>query len=74
VIVTGEASYHAAYDHCTAAYLEQAGAHNTFIRLADQGVRGNGHMMMIEKNSNAIAAVIAQWLDRQRLRERQAGQ
>jgi pimeloyl-ACP methyl ester carboxylesterase len=74
VIVTGEASYHAAYDHCTAAYLEQAGAHNTFIRLADQGVHGNGHMMMIEKNSNAIAAVIAQWLDRQRLRERQAGQ
>jgi pimeloyl-ACP methyl ester carboxylesterase len=73
VIITGEASYHAAYDHCTAAYLEQAGVHNTFIRLADQGVRGNGHMMMIEKNNNAIAAVIAQWLDRQRLRERQAG-
>src|SRR5262249_10146811 len=64
VIVTGEASYHAAYDHCTAAYLEQAGAHNTFIRLADHGVHGNGHMMMIEKNSDAIAAVIAQWLDR----------
>jgi len=65
VIVTGEASYHAAYDHCTAAYLEQAGARNTFIRLADQGVHGNGHMMMIEKNSDAIAAVIAQWLEKQ---------
>jgi pimeloyl-ACP methyl ester carboxylesterase len=64
VIVTGEASYHAAYDHCTAAYLEQAGAHNTFIRLADQGVHGNGHMMMIEKNNEAIAAVIAQWLEK----------
>jgi pimeloyl-ACP methyl ester carboxylesterase len=64
VIITGEASYHAAYDHCTAAYLEQAGAHNTFIRLADQGVHGNGHMMMIEKNNEAIAAVIAQWLEK----------
>ena len=73
VIVVAEASYHAAYDHCTAAYLEQAGVRNTLIRLADVGVRGNGHMMMIEKNNAAIAGVIAQWLDRQRLREKQAG-
>src|SRR5215831_16539529 len=47
-IIMSEASYHAAYDHCTAAYLTQAGVRNTLIRLADQGVRGNGHMMMIE--------------------------
>ncbi len=73
VIITGEASYHAAYDHCTAAYLEQAGVPNSFIRLADVGVHGNGHMMMIEKNSAAIAGVITQWLERQRLRERQTG-
>jgi len=73
VIITGEASYHAAYDHCTAAYLEQAGVHSTFIRLADVGVHGNGHMMMIEKNSAAIAGAITQWLERQRLRERQTG-
>jgi hypothetical protein len=46
---------------------------NTFIRLADVGVHGNGHMMMLEKNNLAIAGVMAQWLDRQRLRERQAG-
>ena len=71
-IIVGEASYHAAYDHCTAAYLTQAGVRNTLIRLADVGVRGNGHMMMLEKNNAAIAAVIAQWLDRQPLRERQA--
>jgi pimeloyl-ACP methyl ester carboxylesterase len=68
VIVMSEASYHAAYDHCTSAYLTQAGVRNTLIRLADVGVRGNGHMMMIEKNNLAIAAVIAQWLERQRLR------
>jgi hypothetical protein len=35
------------------------------------GVHGNGHMMMIEKNNAAIAGVIAQWLERQHLRERQ---
>jgi hypothetical protein len=35
---------------------------NTLIRLADVGVLGNGHMMMIEKNSDAIAPVIEKWL------------
>ena len=72
VIVSAEASYHAAYDHCTAAYLRQAGVPNTHIRLAEMGVHGNGHMMMIEKNSDAIAEVIAQWLGRLPRREDQA--
>jgi hypothetical protein len=36
----------------------------TFIKLADLGIRGNGHMMMMEKNSDAIAQVIADWLDK----------
>jgi pimeloyl-ACP methyl ester carboxylesterase len=62
LIISSEASYHSSYDHCTAAYLTQAGVQNTFIRLADVGVHGNGHMMMIEKNSDAIAAVMDGWL------------
>jgi pimeloyl-ACP methyl ester carboxylesterase len=62
VIVSSEASYHASYDHCTAQYLAQAGVKNDFIRLADRGIRGNGHMMMLEKNNLAIAAGIAEWL------------
>jgi hypothetical protein len=64
VIIMSEASYHAPYDHCTAAYLTQAGVRNTFIRLADLGIYGNGHMMMIEKNNQAIARVMADWLDK----------
>jgi pimeloyl-ACP methyl ester carboxylesterase len=64
LILVAEASYHAAYDHCTAAYLTQAGVANTFIRLEDIGIRGNGHMMMLEKNSDEIAAVIIRWLDK----------
>ena len=63
LIVMSEASYHAAYDHCTAAYLTQAGVKNTFVRLADRGIKGNGHMMMLEKNNMAIAGVMAEWLD-----------
>ena len=64
LILTSEASYHAAYDHCTVQYLEQAGVHPTFIQLSEIGVRGNGHMVMLEKNNLEIAAVLARWLDR----------
>jgi pimeloyl-ACP methyl ester carboxylesterase len=66
LIITSEASYHAPYDHCTVAYLTQAGVKPTFIRLPDVGVYGNGHMMMLEKNNMAIAKVMADWLDRVR--------
>ena len=34
----------------------------------NRGVHGNGHMTMIEQNSDAIAGVIAQWLAQQHLR------
>jgi pimeloyl-ACP methyl ester carboxylesterase len=64
LIISSEASYHASYDHCTAAYLTQAGVANTFIHLADVGIHGNGHMMMLEKDSDAIAGVIGGWLDK----------
>jgi pimeloyl-ACP methyl ester carboxylesterase len=62
VIISSEASYHAPYDHCTAQYLTQAGVKNTHIRLADRGIHGNGHMMMLEKNNLQIAAVMEEWL------------
>src|SRR6185503_10209477 len=50
LIFAAEASYHAMYDHCTAKFLNQAGVKTDFIRLEDVGIRGNGHMVMIEKN------------------------
>jgi pimeloyl-ACP methyl ester carboxylesterase len=62
LVLTAEASYHAPYDHCTVKYLEQAGAHPIWIKLADVGIHGNGHMMMIEKNNAEIAGVISRWL------------
>lgn len=61
-IMVAEASYHAAYDHCTAAYLTQAGVNVNFMRLEDLGVFGNGHMMMIEKNNLQIADIVDTWL------------
>jgi pimeloyl-ACP methyl ester carboxylesterase len=64
VVVTGEASFRATYDHCTSKFLTQAGVKNTHLRLENAGVHGNGHMMMLEQNSADIAGVIADWLDK----------
>ena len=64
-IVTAEASYRATYDHCTAKFLNQAGVRATHIKLAELGIRGNGHMMMLEKNNLEISKVMADWLDQQ---------
>jgi pimeloyl-ACP methyl ester carboxylesterase len=61
LIVVSESSYHAPYDHCTAKYLDQAGVKNTFVRLPDVGIRGNGHMMMLERNNLEIAAWLRGW-------------
>jgi pimeloyl-ACP methyl ester carboxylesterase len=64
MVLEAEASFYAGYNHCNVEYLRQAGVPVTFIKLADLGIRGNGHMMMMEKNSDAIAQVIADWLDK----------
>jgi pimeloyl-ACP methyl ester carboxylesterase len=64
LVLTAEASYHAPYDHCTVKYLEQAGVKPSVIRLADIGIHGNSHVMMLEKNNKQIAGVIAKWLDK----------
>jgi hypothetical protein len=66
-LFTAEASFRTASDHCTARFLGQAGVHVDHIRLAQEGVRGNGHMMMLERNSTEVGAVIARWLDRRSL-------
>lgn len=64
LVLTSEASYHAPYDHCTVKFLQQAGLKPSFIRLADLGIKGNSHVLMLEKNNKEIAAVIAGWLDK----------
>jgi hypothetical protein len=64
LVLTSEASYQAPYDHCTVKFLEQAGVKPSFIRLADLGIKGNSHVLMLEKNNKEIAAVIAGWLDK----------
>lgn len=64
LVVTAEASYHAPYDWCSVEYLRQAGVQTEHIKLKDQGILGNGHMMFMEKNSDEIAGVIDSWISR----------
>jgi pimeloyl-ACP methyl ester carboxylesterase len=64
LILGSEASYHVPYDHCTAAFLTQAGVKNSFVRLPQAGIHGNGHMMMLEKNSDDIARYLIGWSDK----------
>lgn len=62
VIVTAEASFRATMDDCTAAFLAQAGAKPDRLVLAEHGLHGNGHMMMLEANSDAVADAIIGWI------------
>lgn len=62
--VSGEASYHRPYARCIAKWLNQAGVKTEYVRLEDVGLRGNGHQMMSEKNSAAIAKFFMRWLDK----------
>ena len=64
LIVNGEASFHAPFEHCTVKYLQQAGVNAAWINLGKDGVHGNGHMMMLEKNSDEVAGRMAAWLDK----------
>ncbi|HLZ67475.1 MAG TPA: alpha/beta fold hydrolase [Aliidongia sp.] len=59
LIITGDNDprHPRAVDAATADYL---GAE--FIWLPDRGITGNGHMLMIEDNSDDIAAVTIDWL------------
>ncbi len=63
LMVTGEASYHAQYDHCSAKFLQQAGVDTTYWRLENMGIHGNGHLMMLEKNNGDIALKLIEWLE-----------
>jgi|KBSMisStandDraft_5_1062788.scaffolds.fasta_scaffold81335_1 pimeloyl-ACP methyl ester carboxylesterase len=62
VIITGEASYHAPYDHCTSKYLAQAGVANEHIRLETRAIRGNAHGIPSEKNNLVSAKLVDDWL------------
>lgn len=62
LVVTSESGYHAYYDHTTVAFLKQAGVQVTWFNLPEMNIRGNGHFMFLEKNSNEIAEHVHKWI------------
>ena len=45
-----------------AAVLKSAGGRVDVVDLPELGVKGNSHMMMMDRNSDAVADVIQKWL------------
>ena len=64
LFLNGEGGYHRVYDHCLAKWLTQAGVKTEYVEMEKAGLTGNGHMMMLEKNSADIAKYIGGWLSR----------
>ena len=62
-MVESEASLFAHPSSGTSAFLEQAGCRVDRIVLAEHGVHGNGHLMMLERNNREALEPILRWLD-----------
>jgi pimeloyl-ACP methyl ester carboxylesterase len=69
LIVYGDhlsANWLRSYADCHDTYMPQilaAGGDITFVSLPDMGIRGNSHMMMLDKNNLDIADIIMGWID-----------
>jgi pimeloyl-ACP methyl ester carboxylesterase len=63
LIVTAEASFMTSLSQGTVAFLEQVGVPVSHLQLAEHGQHGNGHLMMLEQNSDAVASLISSWLE-----------
>ena len=48
------------------AALTDAGVKPDWIDLPTLGIKGNSHMMMMDRNSDQIAEVVAKWLEQLR--------
>jgi len=60
--ISANGTYHRVFDACIPKWLNQAGVETDFVRLEDVGITGNGHMMMLELNSDDIIEFIHNWI------------
>jgi hypothetical protein len=63
-MLSGAASRHLTYGHCIVDYLRQVGGTPQWIKLADRGIKGNGHFMHLELNNLQIATLVYDWINR----------
>ena len=62
VLVTSEGSFASPGNPGGAAYFKQAGCQAEELRLTKLGIHGNGHMMMVERNSRQVLQPILDWM------------
>ena len=62
VSISADGTYHRVFDGCIPKWINQAGGNAEFVRLEDYGISGNGHMMMLELNSDDVIAFIHGWI------------
>ena len=62
LFVTADASFASPGNPGGAAFLKQAGVSAEELRLGALGIKGNGHMMMVEKNSRQVLQPIIDWM------------
>ena len=60
---TADADHPRKLDEGIVTWLNEHGAKADFIYLGDRGITGNGHMMMLENNSTALAHQIMAWIE-----------
>jgi pimeloyl-ACP methyl ester carboxylesterase len=60
---TNDLGHARAVDEPIADWLNANGAEADFIYLGDLGITGNGHMLMLERNSDALAQLIIDWIE-----------
>lgn len=62
IVGTNDTDHTAEIDKPIVDWLNKNGAHAEFIPLGERGIEGNGHMMMLESNSEQLANGILAWL------------
>ena len=60
--ISAEGTYHRVFDACIPKWLNQAGAHDEFVRLEDVGIHGNMHEMFLDRNSDQVIKFIDDWM------------
>ena len=64
LMVTADASFASPGNPGGVAFLKQAGVQAEELRLGAIGIKGNGHMMMAEKNSRQVLQPLIDWMNK----------
>lgn len=64
LLLSSPSGYNTLWDPGTDKFLTQAGVPHAWLKLQNIGIKGNGHFMFIEKNSDEVASVVQSWIER----------